>query len=263
MCTPDRSDDYGILDFKGQTASKEKNVSEKSMTDKLNLTQGPITGQLARLTAPIIFGMLIFTLYMMTDLYFVGRLGPDAVAALSISGNVFFIHLGLSFIIGTGAMAAMIRQNFGVQKHHRIIETFWAGWKYNSLFMLTGAIACWTFPEFFIHFFSRDPEVIRHGVIYLKIVSLANVIVGTLLTAAVFQGIGKTYPTLVCAIGDNLLFAATVLTLPALMGWGIFAVWWIKLASGIIEMIFSSIWLTHTIKKMRYKSDLQGSTQHG
>jgi Na+-driven multidrug efflux pump len=58
------------------------------MTDRLNLTTGTITRQLLRLSTPILFGMFMFTLYLLTDLYFVGRLGPDAVAALSISGLV-------------------------------------------------------------------------------------------------------------------------------------------------------------------------------
>jgi len=107
------------------------------------------------------------------------------------------------------------------------------------------------FPTFLISLFSQDPQVIHYGVIYLKIVSLANVAVGTILTiSAVFQGTGKTYPTLVCAIADNLLFVTAVFTLPAFFNWGISSVWWIKLLTGIMEMVFCSAWLKYYLDKM-------------
>lgn len=444
------------------------------MTDRLNLTTGTIARQLLKLSSPILFGMLMFTLYLLTDLYFVGRLGPDAVAALSISGNVFFVHLGLSFIIGTGAMAliaqaygakkfdrakqvfkqslilslitgsiaavtglliahpyisffggkgmalkwgveyfqiysvsllflllmhvfsscyrgmgdtktsmliilqslvlniildpvfifglmgfpalgvkgaalaslisqsygvmiyiylvfvkkqhihlkgpwtlnvsvikkslaiglpsgfayflmtanllityrvvspygtgalaslgigfrivqaiylpsvaisdamaAMVGQNFGANKQSRVISTFWTGWCISSILMLTGTIICWMFPTSLIQFFSQDPQVIHYGVIYLKIISLANVAVGTILTvSAVFQGIGKTYPTLVCALTDNLLFAIAVFTLPVFFNWGVSSVWWIKLFTAVMEMVLCSVWLKYYFNKM-------------
>jgi Na+-driven multidrug efflux pump len=80
-----------------------------TMNDKgaIDLTQGSIPRILIRLATPIIVGMVLFTLYLMVDLYFVGRLGPDAVAAVSISGNAFFVILGLAFVLGTGGMALM------------------------------------------------------------------------------------------------------------------------------------------------------------
>jgi len=60
-------------------------------TARTDLTTGSIPKQLLRLSGPIAFSMIMFTLYLMADLYFVGRLGPDAVAAVSISGNAFFV----------------------------------------------------------------------------------------------------------------------------------------------------------------------------
>ena len=51
--------------------------------------------------------------------------------------------------------------------------------------------------------------------IYLKIFSLGNVIVGTnMVTGAVFQGLGKTYPILAGAVLDNALFTCLVFSLP-------------------------------------------------
>ena len=86
-------------------------IEKLTMNDKraIDLTTGSIPRILIRLATPIIVGMVLFTLYFMVDLYFVGRLGPDAVAAVSISGNAFFVILGLAFVLGTGGMALMAR----------------------------------------------------------------------------------------------------------------------------------------------------------
>ena len=94
------------------------------------------------------------------------------------------------------------------------------------------------FPEHLIGIFSNDPTVIRFGVIYLAIFSLGYVAVGTIIVAALaFQGLGKTYPCLIGAALDNVLFAGLVLTLPVFFSWGIQSVWWIKLVTAIAEMI--------------------------
>jgi hypothetical protein len=59
---------------------------------RIDLTAGPIFKTLMRLALPVTISMVMFTVYLILDLIFVGRLGPEAVAALSISSNAFFIH---------------------------------------------------------------------------------------------------------------------------------------------------------------------------
>ena len=75
----------------------------------LDLTRGSIIRLLLRLSTPVILSMLMFTLYLVADLYFVSRLGPDAVAGVSISSNAFFFIFGMSIILGTGGMALIAR----------------------------------------------------------------------------------------------------------------------------------------------------------
>jgi len=149
------------------------------------------------------------------------------------------------------AMAAMVGQNYGAKNYDRVVATFWTGWRFSCLFMLVGTLLCWFFPERFIHLFSSEATVVQYGVIYLGITSLANLPVGSILTiSAVFQGIGKTYPSLVCALADNLLFVVAVLTLPVLFGWGFASVWWIKLAATCFETTVLSLWLSRRLKRL-------------
>ncbi len=100
------------------------------------------------------------------------------------------------------------------------------------------------FPGILIGIFSNDKDVLHYGVIYLTIMSLGNVFVGTIMVmSSVFQGFGKTYPVFIAAVFDNVLFACLVFTLPGLFGWGIQSVWWIKLTATGIEMFLIAEWL--------------------
>jgi Na+-driven multidrug efflux pump len=76
--------------------------------------------------------------------------------------------------------------------------------------------------------------------------------VGTIMMASsAFQGLGKTYPSLVGAVVDNALFAGLVFTLPAYFSWGIQAVWWIKLATAAVETVVVALWLKHELANVR------------
>src|SRR5262245_39441991 len=46
--------------------------------------------------------MLFQTLYVLVDLYWVGRLGTEAVAAVGISGNLAFVVLAATQMLGVG-----------------------------------------------------------------------------------------------------------------------------------------------------------------
>ena len=69
-----------------------------------DLTKGPIAGHIVRLAVPMAAGMLFQTLYYIVDLYFVARIGGTAVAGVSAAGNIQFIILAITQILGVGTM---------------------------------------------------------------------------------------------------------------------------------------------------------------
>ena len=60
------------------------------------------------MSLPISIGMLSTFLFQVVDTYFVGQLGPDALAALSFSSTVYFLLLGLfiGFSVGVSILIA-------------------------------------------------------------------------------------------------------------------------------------------------------------
>ena len=72
--------------------------------------------------------------------------------------------------------------------------------------------------------------------------------------SAVFQGLGKTYPSLVGAVLDNVLFAGLVFTLPVYFSWGIQSIWWIKVTTAAIEMVVVAVWLKAELERTRVRN---------
>ena len=61
-----------------------------------DLTTGSISRHLLKTASFMLVTMIFQTLYILVDLYWVGRLGKEAVAAVGISGNLMFIVLAVS-----------------------------------------------------------------------------------------------------------------------------------------------------------------------
>jgi putative MATE family efflux protein len=67
-----------------------------------DLTTGSLTRHLLKTTGFMLVSMVFQTLYVLVDLYWVGRLGTEAVAAVGLSGNLMFFVLAASQMLGVG-----------------------------------------------------------------------------------------------------------------------------------------------------------------
>jgi putative MATE family efflux protein len=77
-----------------------------------DMTKGPVRGHVLQLATFIAFSMFFQTLYFLADLYFVGRLGKEAVAGVSLSGNLMMVVLALTQSLSVGA-TSLISQSLG------------------------------------------------------------------------------------------------------------------------------------------------------
>src|SRR5918995_1758110 len=67
-----------------------------------DLTTGSVTRHLLKTTSFMLVTMVFQTLYFLVDLYWVGRLGKEAVAAVSVAGNLTFIVLAATQMLSVG-----------------------------------------------------------------------------------------------------------------------------------------------------------------
>src|SRR4030081_1533809 len=67
-----------------------------------DLTQGSVTRHLLNMSAFLAMSMVVQTLYLLADLYWVGHLGKEAIAAVGVAGNFTMIVLALTQMLGVG-----------------------------------------------------------------------------------------------------------------------------------------------------------------
>jgi putative MATE family efflux protein len=174
-------------------------------SSRIDLTEGPILKTLVRLAVPVTIAMVMFTVYLMVDLYFVGRLGPEAVAALSISGNAFFIHLGFSTILGTGGMA-LIAQAFGRKEYDYAASVF----KQSILMaLIVGVIEAATglmIAPAYIKYFGGTGKSLEWGIQYFQIFVVSFLFMILLYTiGSCYRGMGNTKTPMVIMLQANLM----------------------------------------------------------
>lgn len=70
-----------------------------------DLTQGAIWRHLVGMAMFIGAGLIVNTLYMLIDLYFVSQLGKQAVAGVSAAGTAMYITMAIAQIVGVGSLS--------------------------------------------------------------------------------------------------------------------------------------------------------------
>src|SRR5688572_6885647 len=88
-----------------------------------DLTTGSLGRHLLKTTSFMLVSMVFQTLYVLVDLYWVGRIGTTAVAAVAISGNLMFIVLAATQMLGVGT-TTLVSHATGRRDQARAILVF-------------------------------------------------------------------------------------------------------------------------------------------
>jgi putative MATE family efflux protein len=88
-----------------------------------DLTTGSITRHLLKTTSYMLVTMAFQTLYFLVDLYWVGRLGKEAVAGVAIAGNLTFIVLAITQMLGVG-ITTLVSHATGQKDRDRALLVF-------------------------------------------------------------------------------------------------------------------------------------------
>ena len=180
-------------------------ITTKRNQARIDLTAGPILTTLIRLAVPVTISMVMFTIYLLVDLYFVGRLGPDAVAALSISSNAFFIHLGFSTVLGTGAMA-LIAQAFGRKDYGHAAQVFKQSILMALIIGIVETVTGWLIAPSYIKFFGGSGKSLQWGIQYFQIFSISFFFMILLYVIGnCFRGMGNTKTPMIILLQANIL----------------------------------------------------------
>jgi len=88
-----------------------------------DLTTGSLTRHLLKTTGFMLVTMVFQTLYFLIDLYWVGRLGKEAVAGVGIAGNLNFVTLAVTQMLSVG-ITTLVSHATGQKDHDRALLVF-------------------------------------------------------------------------------------------------------------------------------------------
>jgi putative MATE family efflux protein len=101
-----------------------------------DLTKGSVSAHLVKTASFMLVTMVFQTLYFLVDLYWVGRLGKEAVAGVGVAGNLTFIVLAISQMLGVGT-TTLVSHAAGQRDQARALLIFNQA---QMLSMIVGAI---------------------------------------------------------------------------------------------------------------------------
>ena len=183
-----------------------------------DLTKGSIARALLQTASFMLVGMVFQTLYFLVDLKFVGMLGKTAVAAVSLSGNLMFLVLALTQMLGVGT-TALIAHATGRKDRDAARLVFNQSQLLSLAVGVTFFIVMMALRGRFASAQSADPETARLAGEYLTwfIPSLAGQF-AMVATASALRGIGDFKPGMIM---QSATVVVNIVLAPALMfGWG-------------------------------------------
>ena len=123
-----------------------------------DLTSGSIYKNLVSMSLPTILGFLSYTLYDLVDMAWIGRISPEAVAAVTIVTTIFWLIEIFNEVIGTSSVS-LISQSYGsgnMERARRVIEQTLT---FKSLVALIAAVLLLLLLKPLSFFFTEDQEV--------------------------------------------------------------------------------------------------------
>lgn len=217
-----------------------------------DLTTGPITRHLLKTTSFMLVAMVFQTLYFIIDLYWVGRLGTDAIAAVAIAGNWTFVVLALTQMLGIGT-TAVVSHAVGRKDHDAALLLFNQS---QVLAMITGLIffvigMLVTTP--FANAMAADAETARLARSYLLWFVPAMALQFLLVAmGAALRAVGNFKPGMLVSSGSVII---NMILAPFLIfGWGTGHAFGVAGAalSSLIAIVFAIVWFLFYFKPHDY-----------
>ena len=188
-----------------------------------DLTTGSIPRHLATMSLQMGTGLLLQTLYFFVDLYFVSKLGDAAIAGVGAAGNLTFVVIALTQILGVGTVS-LVSQAVGRKDREAANHVFNQSVSMAVLSAVVTIVAGYASAAAYMRTFGADEATAQQGMAFLH-----GYLPGMALQFAIIvmssglRGTGIVKPTMMVQAFTVLAnaFFAPILTVGWLTGHGL------------------------------------------
>jgi MATE family, multidrug efflux pump len=183
-----------------------------------DLTTGSLSRHLLKTTSFMLVTMIFQTLYFLVDLYWVGRLGKEAVAGVAVSGNLTFLVLAVTQMLGVGT-TTLVSHATGQKDHPRALLVFNQA---QALSILVGGVffvIAMTLRHTYASSLSADVATALRADDYLRwFIPAMSLQFGMVALAAALRGTGNFKPGMI--VQTSTVIINIVLAPFFIFGWG-------------------------------------------
>jgi putative MATE family efflux protein len=170
-------------------------------------TSGSLNRAILLLAIPMVLEMVLESLFAVVDVFWVGRLGANAVATVGITESL----LSLVFAVGMGlslSTTAMVARRIGEKDPEDAAVAAVQAIVIGLLTALVIGIPCWIYAPELLRLMGASPEIIASGTGYTRIaLGGSGVVLMLFLNNAIFRGAGDA------AIAMRLLWVSNIINL--------------------------------------------------
>lgn len=179
---------------KNPSNSKLKQFISNFRIAVLGLEKDFISGSIERaifmLSVPMILEMMMESLFAVVDVFFVGKLGVDAIATVGLTEAIIMIVYSICVGLSMG-ITAMVSRRVGEKKHKDASDVAFQGILIGVFLAFIIGVTGFIFAKDLLHLMGASDELISQGYGYTQVLIGGNVTIMLLfILNAVFRGAG-------------------------------------------------------------------------
>jgi putative MATE family efflux protein len=216
-------------------------------------------GGMARVGAPAALIGMLFSVVYVAFARSASRFGTASMAVVGIANRIEALQFITSVAIGT-AGAALVGQNLGAQRPDRAARVIRTGITWNLWISSTLTALLIARPQLFLALFSRDADVLRLGVPYVRILSICLVVNGMeIVTAESVMGSGHTRALSWIFGVFSALRVPLAFWVPDATGLGVIAIAWVITVTCFVRGLIIVGWAARGTWKGGLQRELHGA----
>jgi len=214
---------------------------------KLQL-HGEVAWKVIRIGFPVTLQSGLFAFFAMNIARIVSGWGELAVAVQSVGAQIEAI----SWMTASGfstALSSFIGQNFGARQFQRIRQGYYRTLGITLTIGVFTTLAFVLFGDTIFGWFIPEPNAMREGGIYLKILGASQLfMILEITTAGAFNGTGKTMPPSIVGILFTGLRIPLAIALTAVVG--LSGAWWSISISSVVKGVVLFVWFAFFLMRL-------------